>query len=78
MLAGVNHPRTNGKLERLHGEIQCKLHLFEEIMMEKNDPMDLFMQWYNTTGPTCRLTETTKRRRCRRLQERCRPRGKQC
>ncbi len=47
ILAGVGHPQTNGKIERLHGEIQRKLHEFEAIMMRKSDPMDLFMQWYN-------------------------------
>jgi len=51
ILTGVNHPQTNGNLERLHGEIQCMLRLFEEIMIGRSDPMDLFMQWYNTTGP---------------------------
>ena len=30
ILARASHPRTNGKLERLHGEIERKLHLFEE------------------------------------------------
>ena len=29
ILARVNHPQTNGKLERFHGEIQRKLHRFE-------------------------------------------------
>ena len=29
ILARVKHPQTNGKLERLHGEIQRKLHRFE-------------------------------------------------
>ena len=29
ILAGVRHPQTNGKLERLHGEMQRKLHRFE-------------------------------------------------
>ena len=51
VLAGVNHPQTNGKPERLHGEIQRKLHEFEEIMMRKSDPIDLFMQWYNHDRP---------------------------
>ena len=51
VLAGVNHPQTNGKLERLHGEIQRKLHEFEEILMRKSDPIDLFMQWYNHDRP---------------------------
>ena len=41
----TNHPQTNGKLERLHGEIQRKLHEFEEIMQRTSDPIDLFMKW---------------------------------
>ncbi len=51
ILAGVRHPQTNGKLERLHGEIQRKLPEFEAIMMRKSDPVDLFMQWYNYDRP---------------------------
>ena len=35
ILAGVRQPQTNGKLERLHGEIQRKLPEFEAIMMRK-------------------------------------------
>lgn len=30
ILARVGHPQTNGKLERFHGDLQRKLHLFEE------------------------------------------------
>ena len=30
ILARVNHPQTNGKLERFHGELQCKLGIFTE------------------------------------------------
>ena len=48
---GVRHPQTNGKLERLHGEIQRKLPEFEAIMMRKSDPVDLFMEWYNHRRP---------------------------
>ena len=51
ILAGVRHPQTNGKLERLHGEIQRKLPEFEAIMMRKSDPVDLFMEWYNYRRP---------------------------
>ena len=51
ILAGVRHPQTNGKLERLHGEIQRKLPEFEAIMMRKSDPVDLFMRWYNHDRP---------------------------
>ena len=47
ILAGVRHPQTNGNLERLHGEIQCKLPEFEAIMMRKSDPVDLLMEWHN-------------------------------
>ena len=30
ILARARHPQTNGKIERFHGELQRKLHLFEE------------------------------------------------
>lgn len=42
-LARVNHPQTNGKLERFHGEIQAKFHLFRD--------MDEFVDWYNNIRP---------------------------
>ena len=51
ILARVRHPQTNGKLERLHGEIQRKLPEFEAIMMRTSDPIDLFMKWYNYERP---------------------------
>ena len=51
ILAGVRHPQTNGKLERLHGEIQRKLPEFEAMLMRKSDPVDLFMKWYNHDRP---------------------------
>ncbi len=51
LTTGLGRPQTNGKVERLHGEIQRKLHEFEEIMMRKSDPIDLFMQWYNHDRP---------------------------
>ena len=31
MLCRVAHPQTNDKLERVHGEMQRKLHLFEDV-----------------------------------------------
>ena len=31
ILAGVRHPQTNGKLERVHGELQRKLHTFNDV-----------------------------------------------
>ena len=42
-LARVNHPQTNGKLERFHGEIQAKLRLFRD--------MDEFAGWWNNKRP---------------------------
>ena len=51
ILSGARRPRTNGKLKRLHGEIQRNLSQFEAIMMHKSDPIDLFMQWYNYDRP---------------------------
>ncbi|MCE2498704.1 MAG: transposase [Nitrosopumilaceae archaeon] len=57
ILAGVGHPQTNGKIERLHGEIQRKLHEFESIMMRKSDPIDLFMRWYNYDRPHMSLED---------------------
>ena len=44
ILAGVRHPQTNGKMEKLHGKIQRKLPEFEAVMMRKSDPADLFME----------------------------------
>ncbi len=35
MLARVRHPQTNGKLERLHGEMQRKLRRFEAASSAK-------------------------------------------
>ena len=31
ILAGVRHIRTDGKLERVHGEMQRKLHTFKDV-----------------------------------------------
>ena len=53
-------PQTNGKVERLHGEIHRKLHEFEEIMMRKSDPIDLFMQWYNYDRPHMSLDRKSR------------------
>ena len=43
ILARVNHPQTNGKLERFHGEIQRKQKWFDGI--------DELIHWYNYTKP---------------------------
>ena len=42
-MARVNHPQTNGKLERFHGEIQRKQKWF--------DTLDELVHWYNYTKP---------------------------
>ena len=51
ILARVRHPQTNGKLEKLHGEIQRKLSEFEAILMRTSEPIDLFIKWYNYERP---------------------------
>jgi putative transposase len=43
ILARVNHPQTNGKLERFHGEIKRKQKWFESI--------DNLIHWWNYTKP---------------------------
>jgi putative transposase len=43
ILARVNHPQTNGKLERFHGEIQRKQKWFESI--------DELIHWWNHIKP---------------------------
>ena len=43
ILARVNHPQTNGKLERFHGEIQRKQKWFSDI--------DELIHWWNYTKP---------------------------
>ena len=47
----MRHPQTNGKLERLHGEIQRKLPKFEAAVMRTSEPTGLFMKWYNHDRP---------------------------
>ena len=51
VLAGVRHPQTDGRLERLHGEIHCKLHGSKEVMTGKSGPIDLSVRWYNYDRP---------------------------
>jgi putative transposase len=43
----VNHPRTNGKLERFHGVYQQKQHQFKSI--------DGYTQWRNELKPNLSL-----------------------
>ena len=43
ILARVNHPQTNGKIERLFGLMEQKICLFESL--------DEFVHWYNYVKP---------------------------
>jgi len=43
ILGRVNHPQTNGKIERFFGELKRKLHLFKSL--------DDFIWWYNNVRP---------------------------
>ena len=43
ILARVNHPQTNGKLERFHGELQRKLCHFGTV--------DSLVRWWNEIKP---------------------------
>jgi len=65
ILARVNHPQTNGKLERFHGEIQRKQKWF--------DTTDELVHWYNYTKPYMSLDwdnlETTAKAFVRKMPE---------
>ena len=43
ILVRVNHPQTNGKLERFHGEVQRKMKYFEDV--------DELIHWWNHIKP---------------------------
>jgi transposase InsO family protein len=66
ILARVNHPQTNGKLERFHGEIQRKQKWFESI--------DELIHWWNHIKPHMSLDwdnlETPKYERCQNQEQR--------
>ena len=59
ILACVKHPQTNGRLERLYGELRRKLHEFEDVAGPpgtgcpigdekiQTEPVDGFIRWYN-------------------------------
>ena len=60
--AGVAHPQTNGKLERMHGEMQRKLRLFHDVAESpgvcpvnpphiETDTVARFVKWYNCKWP---------------------------
>ena len=70
ILARVAHPQTNGKLERIHGELQRKPSLFEDVAgplgsacpinpprIEK-DPIVRFVKWYHHDRPHMSLDTT--------------------
>lgn len=76
ILAKVAHPQTNGKLECIHGAIQCTLHLFCDVAGPPgsacpiNPPQSSWIPWavheivwYSTmTGRTCHWTRTSRKR----------------
>ncbi len=43
ILARINHPQTNGKIERFFGLMEQKVHLFDSV--------DEFVYWYNYVKP---------------------------
>lgn len=55
ILALVRHLQTDGKLERLHGEIQCQLPKLEAILVQISDPTDLSVPWHNYEHPQMSL-----------------------
>ena len=55
ILALVRHLQTDGKLERLHGEIQRQLPKIEAILVQTSDPTDLSMTWHNYEHPQISL-----------------------
>jgi len=75
ILIGARRTQTNGKLARLHGEIERKLHEFEEIMMRKSEPIDLFMNWYNYKRPHQSLDRANRETPYKAFQRKMPPRG---
>ncbi len=43
LLQEINHPQTNGKIERFFGLMEQKLHLFDSV--------EEFVNWYNFVKP---------------------------
>jgi len=43
IVARINHPQTNGKIERFFGLLEQKIHLFNSI--------EEFVYWYNYVKP---------------------------
>ena len=76
ILARVKHPQANGKLDRIHGEIQCKLSEFEAILMRTSEPIDLFMKWYNYERPHMSLDYDNLETPCDAFQRKMTPSGR--
>ncbi len=50
----MNHPQTNGKIERFYGTGEQKLPLFDY-------DVDVFVEWYNRVKPHMSLSLTGRR-----------------
>jgi putative transposase len=50
----VNHPQTNGKVERFYGTVEQKLPLFD-------GGLDVLMEWYNEKKPHMSLSHDGRR-----------------
>ncbi len=67
IMARVNHPQTNGKLQRFHGEIQRKQKRFDTI--------DGLVHWYNHIKPHMSLDWDNLETPAKVMQERCPEKG---
>ncbi len=76
VLAGPGRRQTSGKAKRLYGEIQRKLYEFEDIMMRKSDPVDLFMRWYNYDRPHMSLDRKRQETPAQAFERKMPPSGK--
>ena len=47
ILSRVGHPQINSKIERLFGEEQRKLYVYQAYVQRTSDPVDMFMKVYN-------------------------------
>ena len=75
IVARVRHPQTNGKQERLHGEMRRSLPEFEAALMRKSDPTDLFTKRYNYERPHMSLRHSERETPWQTFQRKMPPAG---